>query len=636
MKKRILALLLVLSLLLSVTTGWIERDQTDPEELAPEEEELQLYSVEELGYDREKLTVATFTPLTGCFFTDMWGTGTSDADVKKLLHGYPFAAFDMATQNFTINEDAVSGYQITQDRNGNREYNIFLCDDLYYSDGSKITAYDYAFSILFQIHPETGKAGASRPDLSYIVGAADYAAGRSDVLTGVRVVSDTQLKITVNKNAFPYFYELSYIAFMPYPISEIAPGCAVSDDGKGIRLEGTFDAETLKKTVLDPASGYLTFPKVVSGPYTLTAFDGITAAFALNTYYKGSADAAIKTVEYTSVSNDAAAEALSSGKVAIVHKAMNTEAIVPLTQLLTDGVYEMSAYPRSGLSFISYCCEQPAMSEKKVRQAIAMCLDRGGLAQSIVGNYGTVVEGYYGIGQWMYRLVSGAETYPTENAVELSKWQELSFDNVKTYEFDPEAAGKLLDGAGWKKNKDGIREKTIGSKTVKLELTLVVAEGNKAIPFLENEFTEALAQAGIKLNVQVMPWAEMLRLYYREDTRECDMFFLATNFDADFNPALWFSAEDSAQGVANKTGLKDENLHTFARNIVRTDPTDTLGYCTKWVKFLEIMSDLMPVIPIYSNIYFDFHTAALTGYDPSAHLSWADGVYGMSFQDVMA
>ena len=630
MKKRIFALLLILSLLLSITTGWIERDQIDPE--APE-----TYTVEDLGYDRDTLTVATFTPLTGCFFTNMWGNGTSDADVKKLLHGYPLAAFDMTTQNYAINEDAVSGFQITKDRNSNREYNLFICDDLFYSDGTRITAYDYAFSILMLLHPETGKAGADRPDLNYIVGASDYADGRSDVLYGVRVLSDTQLKITVNKNAFPYFYELSYIAFNPYPISVIAPGCKVADDGKGAYIASagsTYSAAMLKKTVLDPKSGYLTFPKVVSGPYSLVSFDGKKAVLERNKYYKAEQQPTFEKIEFSTVSNAGAASMLKSSQAALIHKAMDSDTIVGLTQLLTDGVFDMSAYPRSGLGFISFCCEQRPVSDKTVRQAIAMCLDKESLTQSMVGNYGTVVDGYYGIGQWMFRLVSGAEEYPADDGVALAKWQALSFDKVKTYAFDPEAAGELLQRAGWKKNSAGVRQKSIGNKTVTLDLTLVVPDTSRAVNFFRKDFTDALNEAGIRLTVKAMPWADMLKLYYREDERTCDMFFLASNFDADFNPSSWFSTADSAQGVANKTGINDEVLYNYARNLVRTDPQDTLGYCTKWVAFLEYMSDVMPVIPIYSNMYFDFYTSALTGYAPSDHLSWADAVFGMALEDV--
>lgn len=632
MIKRVLASILTLALLLSLTTGWVEREATDP--TVPAATEPQTYTVEDLGYDPSTLSIATFTPLTGKFFTNMWGNGSSDADVKNLLHGYPLSKFDMATQNFIINEDAVSGYQITTDRNGNKEYNIILNSDLKYSDGTQITAYDYAFSILFQLHPATGEAGADRPNLDYIVGASDYAAGRSNVLTGVRIMSKTQLKITINKNAFPYYFELSYIAFNPYPISAIAPKASTQDDGKGAFIYGTFNAKQIELNVLHEKYGYLTFPKVVSGPYKLTSFDGKKAEFVKNKYYKGSDAAAFEKIILTSVTADEAASALSSGNVALINKAMSSEAITGLTQLLTSGLYSMSAYPRSGLSFVSFCCEQPTVSDKKVRQAIAMCLDKEALTQATVGNYGTVVDGYYGVGQWMYRLVSGAEEYPAEGGAELGKWQALNFDGVKTYAFDPTAAGELLESAGWKKNSDGIREKKVGGETVKLDLTLVVPGTSSAVTFFAENFAEALKQAGINLTVETMPWADMLKLYYREEARSCDMFYLASNFEADFNPSLWFSHKDSDQGVGNKTGLQSEILYTFARDLVRTDPSDTLGYCTKWVKFLESMSDFMPVIPIYSNIYFDFYTAALNGYEPSANLSWAEGVYGMSLDPV--
>lgn len=631
MKKRVFALLLTVCMLLGLLPGWVERDQADPLPAGPEKTG---FSVEELGYERDSLAAVTFTPFTGCFFTDMWGNGTSDDDVKKLLHGYPLTEFDVASQNFAINDDVVSGMQITNDRNGNREYNIFLNEDLYYSNGAKITAYDYAFSILFQLSPETAKTGANLPDLDYIIGASDFAGSRSKILSGVRVLSDYQLKITVNRNAFPYFYELSYIAFKPYPISVIAPGCEVIETGKGVSLEGRFSADILKRTVLDSADGYLSHPQVVSGPYTLTSFDGTTASFALNTRHKGSENASFETLTYSIVGMDEADDLLSSGKTAVVHKAMNSDTIVEMTQLLGDGRYVMSAYPRSGLSFVSFCCEQKAVGERKVRQAIAMCLDKEALTSAMVGNYGTVVNGYYGVGQWMYQIVSGAEPYPTEDGVQLDKWQKLNFDDVKTYEFDPEAAGKLLQNAGWKKNSDGIRQKQFGGKNVKLELTLVIAEESHAIDFMKNEFAAALLEAGVKLTVQVMPWEDMLRLYYREDKRDCDMFFLASNFEDDFNPSSWFSTAASAQGVANKTGIMNEGLYTYARNLVKTDPNDTLGYCTKWVKFLESMSDQMPVIPVYSNIYFDYYTAALQGYEPSMYLSWADSVYELSFKDI--
>jgi len=628
MKKRIMALVLTVCLLVSAFLGLGQGVLAEGGSTGSST------TVEGLGYDRETLTVSTFTPLTGNFFTDMWGSGTSDGDVKRLLHGYPLTKYDMTARNYVSNDDAVSGMQITNDKNGNKVFNIFLCDDLLYSDGKKITAYDYAFSILFELSPVVEKIGADRPNLEHIVGASDYYNGKSDTLSGVRVLSDNQLRITVAKNAFPYYYMLSYVAFNPYPISVIAPSCKVVDTGKGVKIEGNFESSVLKTTVMDKNKGYLTHPKVVSGPYTLKSFDGTTAVFTLNTNYKGSDQATVKTVEYTTATADKVTESLKSAKTAFVNKAMNTAAVSSMTGLLGDGTYQMSSYPRSGMSMISFCCENPRVSDKAVRQAISMCLDKEGLKTAAVGEYGTVVDGYYGLGQWMYQYVSGARPYPTTDGVELSKWQQLSLENVKTYSFDPEGAAKVLESAGWKLNAEGVREKKTGNKAVQLNLTLVVAEGNSAADFLKTNFVAALEKAGIKLTVKTMAWSDMLKLYYRETERDCDMFYLATNFSENFDPASQFSTKDEDQGVANKTGLINDGLYQTARKLVKTDPTDTVGYCTKWVAFLESVSENIPVIPVYSNIYFDFYTGALNGYDPSAQLSWADGVYGISLQDL--
>ena len=67
------------------------------------------------------------------------------------------------------------------------------------------------------------------------------------------------------------------------------------DDGYGIYIgnadtsveEPLYTAELLQKTILDPETGYNSHPQVVSGPYVMTSFDGETARFEKNPYFKG-------------------------------------------------------------------------------------------------------------------------------------------------------------------------------------------------------------------------------------------------------------------------------------------------------------------------------------------------------------
>ena len=110
------------------------------------------------------------------------------------------------------------------------------------------------------------------------------------------------------------------------PISVLAPGCKVVDTEKGVGIvnasgtgDAIFTADLLQKTIRDAATGYMSHPSVVSGPYTLTSYDAQrgTASFAINPYYKGNEDGekpTIKTIVYRSVANDEAIDLLLSGE----------------------------------------------------------------------------------------------------------------------------------------------------------------------------------------------------------------------------------------------------------------------------------------------------------------------------------
>ena len=209
---------------------------------------------------REKLTVGNPTPLTGNFFTGCWGETTSDLDVQDLLHGYSPVRWDNTLVRFRFDRSVVQNSVAMDDSAGNRTYLIVLYDDLRYSDGSPITAWDYAFSVLFRRDPVIGETGGTPADFSWMTGAEEYLSGAAKELAGLRVYSDLIFQLTVRADALPYFYELSRLDIHPYPIGTIAPGLTVRDDGQGAYLSAPLDAEVLRRTVLDGKTGYLTHP----------------------------------------------------------------------------------------------------------------------------------------------------------------------------------------------------------------------------------------------------------------------------------------------------------------------------------------------------------------------------------------
>ncbi len=151
------------------------------------------------------LTVANPTPMRGDFFTDQWGNATSDCDVRDLLHGCDLVFWDNEAGKYAFDPSVVSGAVMTRNGNGDHTYVIVLCDDLYYSDGSRITAWDYAFSFLLSVAPEIADAGGRPLRKEHLLGFRDYIDGRAP-LAGVRVIADDTLMITLDHDHLPFFY----------------------------------------------------------------------------------------------------------------------------------------------------------------------------------------------------------------------------------------------------------------------------------------------------------------------------------------------------------------------------------------------------------------------------------------------
>ncbi len=644
-------LAIILTLLMAVNCAAVA------EELQPEDE---LYT---------QLTVGNTTALSGSFFTDMWGNNTADIDVRMLLHGYNLMAWNGEIGAYSINDAVVSGLAVTDDDAGNRTYTLSLYNDLFYSDGTPITARDYAFSVLLSVAPQVAAIGGQTVDSDYIAGMDAYKRGETDVLSGVRVLGDDMLSLTVKAEYRPFFYELALLDYNPYPIHVIAPGCQVVDTGDGVAIrnidetaaEPIFTAELLQKTVLDAETGYRSHPAVVSGPYTLVSFDWETrtAEFAINPYFKGNAAGEVPTIQtliLRTVDNDTAIEALANGEVDLLNKCVSAEVIAKGTALAAEGPIGMANYTRSGFSFMSFSCERAAVSSQAVRQAIAYCFDQDAVVADYVGNYGLAVHGYYGLGQWMFQLVNGTVAPPVEELAEnatdeeraareeaLAAWEALSLDEIPTYALDLDAARQLLEADGWTLNrqgeafnaeKDDVRCKQVDGELVALDLTMIYPEGNAIADSLDTALIANLAQVGVKLTAEPKPTAELLEIYYRQAARECDLIYLASNFDTVFDPSAAFNPDQAYAGTTNCTGIADQELYDLAVAMRQTEPGDVLTYCQKWQAFQQRWAEVLPAIPVYSNVYFDFYTTALHEYNISEDMTWSQAIIGAYLSDV--
>lgn len=579
-----------------------------------------------------QITVGATTQMSGHFGMEGFSLNTADMDVRMLLHGYSTVSWTRS-MGVAFNSAVLAGTESENESDGGRTYTFQLQDDLKYSDGSPVTAKDYVFSILLNGAQAYQAIGATPLSMDHVTGYKAYAAGQSDTISGVRLLSDLSFSIRISGEYLPFFYGLSMLNIMPYPISVIAPGYDVKDDGNGVQMTGAsskLTEELLKKTLLDPATGYEFSPKVTTGPYKLESYDAAsnTAVFTVNGQFKGNYEGKkphIERITFRYVDNASMVSLLESGQVDLLNKVSNPDALEQAQTLAEQGSVGQTNYLRTGLAYLSYACEEGPTASAAVRKAISLCLDVEDVALKAGGKAARRVNGYYGYGQWMatHNVDSdgaGAAISMNEEMAKLAFAKDLS------------AAKALLEGDGWTLNSAGepyvegagnVRYRQGASGLEPLIIRWAKTSPSTVTDVIEEALRPAMEEIGMQLEVTPMPFDEMLTHLYRQAPRTYNMFYLATNFSHVFDPYYDFHVDDMYQGVVNTSGLRDEQLMNLALQMRETNPNDMAGYARKWLAFQQRFMEQMPMTPLYSSVYFDFFSNRLEGYEIGAHTSWA-------------
>ena len=127
-------------------------------------------TAEEPEFAPDELIVGHPTITKGDFFTEMFGNDTADIDVRALIHGYNLVNWDQNQGVYLFDPSVVTDVQLMEDELGNHTYYMILADDLTWCDGTPITAWDYAFSLLLLMAPEIEEIGGKIYRCEHILG----------------------------------------------------------------------------------------------------------------------------------------------------------------------------------------------------------------------------------------------------------------------------------------------------------------------------------------------------------------------------------------------------------------------------------------------------------------------------------
>ncbi len=628
----LLALIMVLSLLPFALAE--EADLQSEEEAGPTPLEIAL-NFRPVSDEPTHITVGNTTKVKGSFFTTYFGNNTSDIDVRTMLHGYSPVVWD--NQQQFVEDPMVVRSVIKANGPEGPVYTVSLQRDLVYNDGTTpITAEDYVFSWLLTCSPELTAIGAETPKVE-IVGFDAFHSGETPYFRGIRLLDDYTFSIAIASEYETYFYDYARIALNPCPVEVLAPGCSVHDSPQGAYIEGDFTADLLQRTILDPSVGYASHPMLTCGPYSLVSYDAESGEvnFTRNPWYKGNYEGVkpvIDTVTLIPVLPENMISLLESGEVDVLNKCVDQSVILDGMQLTAQGDFSMASYARLGYGFCAFSCEKGPQQFQAVRQALNYAFDSESFIRDFLGGFGLPVYGYYGIGQWMAGAANGSIRPDDLTEEEEADWDALTLDSLNTYPLDLDEANRLLDEDGWVLNEcgdpynpafDALRYKEVDGELMPLSLRFAKCRDNPSADMVVALYSETLPQIGAKIRVEEVEFNDLLADYYRDgSSRRYDMNFMATNFVSTFDPYLVFSGREDLQGAVNTSGIVDDELVSLAFQMRSTAPGDALTFVNRWIEMQQRYNELLPTMPIYSNVYFDFHTDWLQNYYPNAEYSW--------------
>ncbi|MGB3731287.1 ABC transporter family substrate-binding protein [Microbacterium sp.] len=159
------------------------------------------------------------------------------------------------------------------------------------------------------------------------------------------------------------------------------------------------------------------------------------------------------------------------------------------------------------------------------------------------------------------------------------------------YKYDPKAANKLLDDAGWAKGSDGIREKD----GVKLSVTYPIFSDDPTQAALAQSLQKMEKEVGIDLKVDVRPSNKFADDY---NGKNWDVVGLRFTSSDPFGPAWFFQMYGQDQGL-NLSGVQnaetDQKIHDQVES--QTTPEKQIEASNKLEP--EILKE-WGIIPIYN------------------------------------
>ena len=554
--------------------------------------------------------------------------------------------------DYVINKTVVKSYERIEEENGNVTFKFVINDGLKFNNGEAVTAENFVAWNMFVSSPAGKEMGVVDASYDKLLGGVAYRNGETNVLSGLRIYDEHTFSVTILKtnvagdtNYLPYYYDLGYGAMQAVNLTYwFGEGWSVKDDGEGVYFVNAdgkeFTAETVGDTVT--AGRFATGNRVTAGPYNLVSYDQSSSEIVLevNENYNGNFEGqkpGIQKLVIVKTSDDTVMDMISTGQIQIYSGIADGAQVNAVMDLIEAGTIDSSPsqYDRAGYGYFGFACDLGPAQFTEFRQAVAYLLNRVEFAQTFCQGWGSVVHGPY------------CTAFSMTSKTDIDK-------KVNHYDYNPEKAVELLKQAGFVYNADGsdyvdgsgeVRyakvteeqaryyesfNKVLADGTILMPATLnwASSEGNSVSALLTTMLasSDATKAAGVSIVKTEMTFPSLLSYMYRQEMNGAvgdfsvptyNMFNLATGYNGGvYDEAYnWTTNPEYIEQGYNVQHLYDKELDKLSMDMVYgVEPGDEATYLSLWEKYIIRWNELLPMVPLYSNIYVTVYPNTIDNY----------------------
>lgn len=206
-----------------------------------------------------------------------------------------------------------------------------------------------------------------------------------------------------------------------------------------------------------------------------------------------------------------------------------------------DGSIKRYRYLQPNYSYIGWNLNNPLFTDKRVRQALTMLIDRERILHDVYFDLAEIAKGPF---------------FPRSS---------YSDPALKPWPFDPERAKQLLVEAGWRdEDGDGILEK----EGRKFTFTMLQIATSSIQPRMMPLIQETLAAAGIDMKIQNLEWSVYLQRLQDKNFEACCL-----GWQSPFDPdpyQIWHSSQADLPGSSNHIGFRNHEADRLIEELRAT------------------------------------------------------------------